>query len=144
MFPFWYSFAGQNCEEQFYLDFPLVFICSYLHRYYSDLRLPAFLLLSSFGCQAYFLFTHYRRKCRFSPVDIYSLYNMNSSNQHRRGMQNLTITINTYVVFHPDHDIDPLVILGFRCSIAIPVILLSTLSLQRYRNKLKTRFKCCG
>ena len=90
------------------------------------------------------LFTHYRRKCRFSPVDINSLYNMNSSNQHRRGMQNLTITINTYVVFHPDHDVDPLMTLGFRCSIAIPVILLSTLSLQRYRGRLKTRFKCCG
>ena len=46
--------------------------------------------------------------------------------------------------FHPDHDVDPLVTLGFRCSIAIPVILRSTLSLQRYRGRLKTRFKCCG
>ena len=77
-------------------------------------------------------------------IYIYSLYNMNSSNQHRRGMQNLTIMINTYVVFHPDHEVDLMVTLGFRCSIALPVILLSTLSLQRYRDRLKTRFKCRG
>ena len=42
-------------------------------------------------------------------------------------MQNLTITISAYIVFHPDHGVDTL---GFRCSIAIPAILLSTLSLR--------------
>ena len=47
------------------------------------------------------------------PEQCHLKRNRKKFQQHRRGMQNLTITISAYIVFHPDHGVDPLILWDF-------------------------------
>ena len=131
MFPLWYSFAGQSCEEQLSLSTSLRYLfCSCHHRYYSGLRLPA-LRLSFFFWLADILF-------------IYTLWKENAGPLQLTYSPCLTWIVSTTPQRHAkSHHNDkciyclppwprcrPSDTLGFRCSIAIPAILLSTLSLH--------------
>ena len=99
MFPFWYCFVCQSCEDNSFLSTSLhnLSIASQvLFGHPTTCITFAILPFWSFGIP------QLTQSCgwyRFSPVDLKSLYSMNRSLRHRRSVWNLTLSINPHVGF---------------------------------------------
>ena len=81
---------------------------------------------------------------RLSPVDVSLLCCMNGSLRHRRADCLLAHDAGNRVGFRSANSVATRVDLVFRCSIAVPTTMLSTLRSIRYRIPRKTRFRCRG
>ena len=72
---------------------------SHFHRYYGAIRLPTTLLRPSFRCVHIPRFTRFRGRCRLSPVELPTLYNVNRSQTPLRWLHSCYIDC-PHVAFH--------------------------------------------
>ena len=114
---------------------------SRLHRYYSNLRLPAnHLSHFLFGCSAYRFLHTPKRSLQAIPVGTSLLYYMNSSHQHRLAYASIA-TSSACMLTSAQTKASSRGSLVFRCSMAIPIAMLFTLRNIRCHIPRKTRFR---
>ena len=143
MFPFWYCFVCQSCEDNSFLSTSLhnlSIASSVLFGHPTTCITFAILPFWSFGIP------HLTQGCgwyRFSPVDLKSLYSMNRSSTPQKCVKSHHIDKPTcWLLLWRQHR--PSGSLVFRCSVAVPTISLFTLSYWCYQQQLKTHFWWSG
>ena len=105
---------------------------SHLHWYYGAIRLPTTLLSPSFRCVHIPRFTRFRGRCRLSPVDRVTLYNMNSSPTPQQSSHYCLSRMSPWYL-PLTQQCRPADESLFRRSMVVPIASLPTLYYFRYR-----------